>query len=58
MLARSDGSVRRAVDLIEYAETAARFEYLNLAGGGRAAGLSLEELRAIIHAFKLTQSYF
>ncbi len=40
VMARSDISVTRAVDRIEYAETAARFEYMDLVGGGRAEGLT------------------
>jgi rhamnulose-1-phosphate aldolase len=36
VMARSDVSVTRAVDRIEYAETAARYEYMDPSGGGRA----------------------
>lgn len=32
-MARSDQSVKRAADRIEYAETAARYEYFNLRNG-------------------------
>jgi hypothetical protein len=45
--ARSDRSVKRAVDRIEYAETAARYEYLNLTNGEAGQGLSDEEIREI-----------
>lgn len=38
VMARSDLSVTRAVDRIEYAETGAKPEYMDLAAGSRAAG--------------------
>jgi rhamnulose-1-phosphate aldolase len=50
-MARSDISVTRAVDRIEYAETAARYEYMDLAVGGRAEGLTVDEMRAVVNAF-------
>ena len=46
-----DVSVTRAVDRIEYAETAARYEYMDLVNGGRAEGLTIEEMRAVVEAF-------
>jgi rhamnulose-1-phosphate aldolase len=51
VMARSDISVKWAVDRIEYAETAANYEYMDLLIGGRAEGLSLDELRAVVAAF-------
>ena len=51
VMARSDISVTRAVDRIEYAETAARYEYMDLAVGGRAEGLTVDEMRAVVNAF-------
>jgi rhamnulose-1-phosphate aldolase len=51
VMSRSDISVTRAVDRIEYAETAARYEYMDLANGGRAEGLTVEELRSVVDAF-------
>jgi rhamnulose-1-phosphate aldolase len=51
VMARSDISVTRAVDRIEYAETAARYEYMDLLAGQRAEGLSAAELREIVTAF-------
>lgn len=51
VMARSDISVTRAVDRIEYAETAARYEYMDLANGGRAEGLTFEEVRSVVEAF-------
>ncbi len=51
VMARSDISVTRAVDRIEYAETAARYEYMDLVNGERAEGLTLDEMRAVVAAF-------
>lgn len=58
VMARSDQSLMHAVDLVEYAETAARYEYLNLAAGEPASGLSREEIRAICAANRIEQDYF
>ncbi|MFZ6028966.1 MAG: class II aldolase/adducin family protein [Chloroflexota bacterium] len=57
-MARSDTSVKRAADRIEYAETAARYEYMNLVAGEQATGLSPEEIRTICAAFKIRQNIF
>jgi rhamnulose-1-phosphate aldolase len=57
-MARSDLSVKRAADRIEYAETAARYEYMNLANGEMASGLSHEEIRQICQAFNIQQTIF
>jgi rhamnulose-1-phosphate aldolase len=57
-MARSDQSVKRAADRIEYAETAARYEYMNLVNGERAEGLTCEDLRAICAAFNVQQCLF
>jgi rhamnulose-1-phosphate aldolase len=54
VMARSDISVTRAVDRIEYAETAARYEYMDLANGGQAEGLTVEEMRLVVSAFGVT----
>jgi rhamnulose-1-phosphate aldolase len=51
VMALSDISVTRAVDRIEYAETAARFEYMDLVNGERAEGLTVDEMRAVVEAF-------
>jgi rhamnulose-1-phosphate aldolase len=58
VMARSDQSVKRAADRIEYAETAARYEYMNLVNGERAEGLTCEDLRAICAAFNVQQCLF
>jgi len=54
VMARSDISVKRAADRIEYAETGARYEYMNLVNGERAEGLTLDEMRAVAEAFNVT----
>jgi len=51
VMARSDISVTRAVDRIEYAEAAARYEYMDLVAGGRGERLTDEELRSVVQAF-------
>lgn len=58
VMARSDVSVKRAADRVEYAETAARYEYLNLCAGEPADGLSAEEIPAICAAFDIKQYIF
>ena len=50
VMSRSDVSVTRAVDRIEYAETAARYEYMDLVNGERAEGLTIDEMRAVVAA--------
>lgn len=58
IMARSDTSVKKACDVIEYAETGARYEYLNLTNHGLAEGLSANEIRMICDAFGVQQSFF
>lgn len=58
VMARSDTSVKKACDLIEYAETGALYEYLNLTNHGLAEGLSREELLRVCAAFGVEQSVF
>ena len=58
VIARSDISVKRAADRIEYAEAAARYEYMNLVAGEPADGISVEEIRTICAAFNITQNIF
>lgn len=58
VMARSDVSVKLVADWIEYAETAAKYEYLNLAIGEMAEGLSVEEIRSICKALNLKQRFF
>jgi rhamnulose-1-phosphate aldolase len=58
VMARSEISVSRAADRIEYAETAARYEYMNLVNHGAADALSDEEIRAIAQNFGVDQQTF
>lgn len=58
VMARSDVSVKRAADRVEYAETAAKYEYLNLAVGEIGEGLSPAEIRAICAMFSVKQEIF
>ncbi len=58
VMARSDVSVKRAADRIEYAETAAHYEYLNLVNGEQGDGLSPDEVRTIANAFSIQQNVF
>jgi len=58
VMARSDMSVKRASDRIEYAETAAAYEYRNLLNQEQAEGLTDEEIHSICNAFNVKQSIF
>ena len=58
VMARSDLSVKRAADRIEYAETGARYEYMNLSNHEMGEGLSAEDIRAICAAFQIKQTIF
>lgn len=58
VMARSDVSVKRAADRVEYAETAAKYEYLNLTVGEVGEGLSVEEIRTICRTFNIQQTIF
>jgi len=58
IVARSDTSVKRASDRIEYAETAASYEYLNLMAGEQGEGLSTDEIHAICKAFNIQQTIY
>ena len=58
VMARSDISVKRASDRIEYAETGARYEYMNLANHELGEGLSVEQIRSVARAFNVNQSIF
>ena len=58
VMARSDVSVKRAADRVEYAETAAKYEYLNLCRWRDRQGLSADEIRAICKTFNIKQNIF
>ena len=53
VMARSDISVTRAVDRVEYAETGAKYEYMDLVAGGRAEGLTTEQIGAVAREFNI-----
>lgn len=58
VMARADGSMSHALDLIEYAETAAHYEYLNLTSGSRSEGLAPEHLREVARSWNIRQNIF
>ncbi|MCW5880997.1 MAG: rhamnulose-1-phosphate aldolase [Anaerolineae bacterium] len=58
ILTRSDVSVEHACDLVEYAETAAYYEVINLALGQPTQGLSDADLRLIGERLGLAQKLF
>ncbi len=58
VMARAENSIFHALDLIEYAETAAHYEFLNLLTGERGEGLGPDELRAISASWKIPQRLF
>ena len=58
VMARSDDSIFHVLDLIEYAETAAHYEYLNLIGGNRSEGLSPEHLREVSGSWNVRQNIY
>ncbi len=58
VMARSDVSVKRAADRVEYAETAAKYEYLNLCVNEIGEGLSADQIREICKTFNILQNIF
>ncbi|SDS87429.1 L-rhamnulose 1-phosphate aldolase [Paraoerskovia marina] len=50
-MSRSDISVTRATDRVEYAETGAKYEYMNLAAGGLAERLTDDEVSQTARTF-------
>ena len=58
VVARSEFSIKRATDRIEYAEAGAHYEYLNLVNHNMADGLSPEEIRAIAEMWHIDQKIF
>ena len=58
VIARSDVSVKRASDRIEYAETGARYEVMNLETNELGEGLGPDEIKAICKAFNVEQNIF
>ena len=58
VMARSDISVKRAADRVEYAETAAKYEYLHLCVNEIGEGLSVDEILLNCKAFNVPQTIF
>jgi rhamnulose-1-phosphate aldolase len=58
VMARAEDSIFHALDLIEYAETASHYEYLNLTAGSPSQGLSPEDLRTISESWNVHQKLF
>lgn len=58
VVSRSEVGLLKAADLVEYAETAARYEYMNLTVVQPARGLSPEQIRAIAEHYDIKQSIF
>jgi rhamnulose-1-phosphate aldolase len=51
IIVRSDRSLTAAIDLIEYAEAAARYEVMDIQCGRQAVGLSISDLQGIVERF-------
>lgn len=58
LVSRSCRSVDHAADLIDYIETAAYYEWLNLAAGDRTDGLTPEELVEVCRVWNVRQTVF
>jgi rhamnulose-1-phosphate aldolase len=58
VMVRAEGSLYHALDLLEYAETAAHYEYLNLTAGSLSDGLSPERIREIAEHWNIHQNIF
>lgn len=57
VMARSDLSVTRAVDRVEYAETGAKYEYMDLVAGQRAQGLTAGEIASVAREFGISSRW-
>jgi len=57
-MARAGDSILHAADLIEYADTAAHYEVLNLMTNGMGDGLSPEEIREICKNWNIQQKIY
>ncbi len=58
VIARADESIVHALDLVEYMETAAQYESLNLLTGEKSGGIDPESLRAIAEIWNVRQKVF
>jgi rhamnulose-1-phosphate aldolase len=58
VIVRADNSLDHALDLVEYIETAAHYEGLNLYTGERSTGIPPGQLRAIANIWNVRQKIF
>ena len=58
VMARADESILHALDLVEYIETAAQYEVLNLSTGEPSPGLSPEHIRAVADSWNVKQKIY
>ena len=58
VIVRADGSLDHALDLVEYIETAAHYEALNLYTGEKSTGIPHDQLRAIAEIWNVRQKIF
>jgi rhamnulose-1-phosphate aldolase len=58
VMARADDSILHALDLVEYAETAAQYEMLNLSTGEASTGISPENIRAVADSWNINQKIY
>ena len=58
IIARADESIFQALDLVEYLETAAQYEALNLYTGEASSGIETEHLREIAEIWQVRQKVF
>jgi rhamnulose-1-phosphate aldolase len=58
VMSRADASMLHALDLVEYAETAAHYEVLNLSTGQASGGLSPENIRAVAESWNISQKIY
>jgi len=58
IIVRRDESIVHALDLVEYVETAAQYEALNLSTGEKSSGIAPESLRAIAEIWNVRQKIF
>jgi rhamnulose-1-phosphate aldolase len=58
VMARADDSIFHALDLVEYVETAAHYEVLNLSTGEVSAGISPENIRAVADSWNVNQKIY
>jgi len=57
-VARVSGSVKKACDLIEYAETGARYEFMNLQCGNISSGIPISALQQLCREVGVRQTVF